>query len=472
MSLLGLRIAAACLVAIVPSAAVAQESGLDSFIGTLSIERGEVIFTRCDLGSSRYLLRDAVAAQAVASYKKNGRPAYADVVASYSEEGGRNVLTVDDFAAFEPGKSCHLLDALDALDQPGAGKLKDAPGHQRIAGSTATQGSLVGHYYVMGVMETGSELLLRPDGLFNWSLSYGAVDQDAQGAWHVENDNVVLVTSLPSVQKPIFSYLSTGPWTVEVERERGKRQRGAIEAVVRARCPIFPEPQIMATSVTLDGSTAASVRRERAATALAAAIAARSTAEMLAARLMLAPGALGTERPGPERVQQAMSDFLEARNVALEAAHDAGLAGPALADPVLPAACMMPPEEPAADHPSLSPSGLGIQILDPESEYPAGGITVALRFADGTEEQLVTDEAGLALASGSATASAVGATMHAKASAGAGMVSFAPVRSGIVRIGIDMRQLAAQPFETLHLRIVGGALVPNGAEMGRYERQP
>jgi hypothetical protein len=70
------------------------------------------------------------------------------------------------------------------------------------------------------------------------------------------------------------------------------------------------------------------------------------------------------------------------------------------------------------------------------------------------------------------TASAVGATMHAKASAGAGMVSFAPVRSGIVRIGIDMRQLASQPFETLHLRIVGGALVPNGAEMGRYERQP
>lgn len=131
----------------------------------------------------------------------------------------------------------------------------------------------------------------------------------------------------------------------------------------------------------------------------------------------------------------------------------------------------MPPE-PAADHPSLSPSGLAIQMLDPESDYPARGITVALPFADGTEEQLVADETGLALASGTATASAVGATMHAKASAGAGMVSFAPVRSGIVRIGIDMRQLAAQPFETLHLRIVGGALVPNGAEMGRYERQP
>jgi hypothetical protein len=88
------RIAAAWLMAIAPSAASAEESRLDSFIGTLSIERGDVIFTRCDLGNSRYVLRDAAGAQAVARYRAYGKPAYADVMASYSEEGSRNVLTV------------------------------------------------------------------------------------------------------------------------------------------------------------------------------------------------------------------------------------------------------------------------------------------------------------------------------------------------------------------------------------------
>lgn len=464
-------VAAALLTVVVPSATAAQESGLDSFIGTLSIEKGDVILTRCDIGSARYLLRDAAGAKAVARYRKDGTPAYAEVIARYSEEDGRDVLTVTDFADLTPGKSCHLLDALDALSQPDAPKLKDAPANRRIEGSTATQGSLVGHYYLMGVMETGSELLLRPDGMFAWSLSYGTMDQDAQGAWHVEHDEVVLVASAPSVQKPLFSYLSTGPWTAEAEQERRERDRRAIEATIRVRCPIFPAPEVRATSEEIGGVPALPVRRTRAATALRAAIAARSTVETLAARLMSEPATPGTERPGAERVRQAVSDWLNAREAALEAAHVADLAEPALADPTLPAVCTMPPDEPVGNTPALPP-GLGVRVLDPESDTPVRGMTVALQFADGTEQQLVTDRNGLALVSGNAPANAVGATIHAKTKAEPVKVSFAPVRSGIIRVGMDMRQLAARPFETLRLHIVGGALVPDTFDNGRYERQP
>jgi hypothetical protein len=465
------RVAAALLAVIAPAATVAQETGLDSFVGTLSVEQGNVILTRCDIGNARYLLRDAAGAKAVARYRKDGTPAYADVIARYSEEGSRNVLTVTDLADLTPGKSCHLLDALDALSQPNAPKLKDAPANRRIAGSTATQGALVGHYYLTGVMETGSELLLRPDGLFDWSLSYGAVDQDAQGAWHIEHDEVVLVTSAPSVRKPLFSYLSTGPWTAEAEHERRERERGVIEAAVRARCPIFPAPEVMATSAEI-GAPTLPVRRARAATALRAAITARSTVETLAARVMAAPAAPSTERPDTERVRQAMSDWLNAREAALEAADAAGLASPALADPILPALCTMPPDEPVGQTPASPPPGLGIQILDPESDMPARGIAVALKFADGTEQQLVTDRNGLALVSGNVSANAVGATIQAKTKASAVTVSFAPVRSGIIRVAMDMRQLAARPFDTLRLHIVGGALVPETFENGRYERRP
>ncbi|KQQ71931.1 hypothetical protein [Acinetobacter sp. Leaf130] len=40
-----------------------------------------------------------------------------------------------------------------------------------------------GHYYLNGVMEVGSELLLQPDGKFKWMLAYGALDQYAEGTW-------------------------------------------------------------------------------------------------------------------------------------------------------------------------------------------------------------------------------------------------------------------------------------------------
>ncbi|MEG3175600.1 hypothetical protein U1872_05105 [Sphingomonas sp. RB3P16] len=471
MSMRARRVAAALLAVVAPSATVAQEAGLDSFIGTLAVEQGDVILTRCDIGNARYLLRDAAGAEAVARYRQDGTPAYAEVIARYSEEGSRNVLTVTDLADLTPGKSCHLLDALDALSQPDAPKLKDAPANRRIAGSTTTQGVLVGHYYLVGVMETGSELLLRPDGLFAWSLSYGAVDQDAQGAWHVERDEVVLVPSAPSLRRPLFSYLSTGPWTAEAEQERRERERGAIVAAIRARCPIFPAPEVMATPAEI-GVPALPVRRARAATALRAAIAARSTVETLAARVMAEPATPGTERPGTERVRQAISDWLNTREAALQAANAAGLPNPALADPILPALCTMPPDAPVGKSPAAPPPGLGVQVLDPESETPARGIAVALKFADGTEQQLVTDRNGLALVSGKAAANAVGATIQAKTKTSAVTVSFAPVRSGIIRFGMDMRQLAARPFDTLRLHIVGGGLVPDTFANGRYERRP
>lgn len=40
-----------------------------------------------------------------------------------------------------------------------------------------------GHYYLSGVPELGSELLLKPDGSFQWMLAYGALDQTLQGRW-------------------------------------------------------------------------------------------------------------------------------------------------------------------------------------------------------------------------------------------------------------------------------------------------
>jgi hypothetical protein len=43
--------------------------------------------------------------------------------------------------------------------------------------------TLAGHYEMHGVMEVGSELLLKADGRFQYMLAYGALDELASGCW-------------------------------------------------------------------------------------------------------------------------------------------------------------------------------------------------------------------------------------------------------------------------------------------------
>ncbi|CDX32765.1 conserved exported hypothetical protein [Mesorhizobium sp. SOD10] len=54
-----------------------------------------------------------------------------------------------------------------------------------VAASACQPGDarLAGHYYLNGVMEVGSELLLKKDGSFEFALAYGANDQYGKGCW-------------------------------------------------------------------------------------------------------------------------------------------------------------------------------------------------------------------------------------------------------------------------------------------------
>jgi hypothetical protein len=52
---------------------------------------------------------------------------------------------------------------------------------------------LAGHYYLDGVMEVGSELLLKKDGSFEFSLAYGANDQYGKGCWVRKGSTVEVI---------------------------------------------------------------------------------------------------------------------------------------------------------------------------------------------------------------------------------------------------------------------------------------
>ena len=57
--------------------------------------------------------------------------------------------------------------------------------------ATAQPGSLAG-VYDGGQMEIAAALELKPDGRFNYALSYGALDEQAAGRWTVNGDRVLL----------------------------------------------------------------------------------------------------------------------------------------------------------------------------------------------------------------------------------------------------------------------------------------
>ena len=54
-----------------------------------------------------------------------------------------------------------------------------------------------GHYYLSGMTEVGSELLLKKSGEFEWVLMYGATDMAAQGTWKRDGQRIVLTPHTP-----------------------------------------------------------------------------------------------------------------------------------------------------------------------------------------------------------------------------------------------------------------------------------
>ncbi|MCH4249103.1 MAG: hypothetical protein LKF82_14970 [Acinetobacter populi] len=79
-----------------------------------------------------------------------------------------------------------------------------------------------GRYYLKGIMETGSTLILNPNGRFDFMLAYGAMDQSAQGQWWLNPTyhciGLAIDANLPS---QYFQFLSENQdqWTKEIFAE-------------------------------------------------------------------------------------------------------------------------------------------------------------------------------------------------------------------------------------------------------------
>ena len=89
-----------------------------------------------------------------------------------------------------------------------------------------------GHYYLSGVMEVGSELLLEKSGKFKWYLAVGSLDQYAEGTWW-KNQNCIGLKPNKKYTKylSIFpEYLDLSNKTLDVVWNDNRRQGAYLKA--------------------------------------------------------------------------------------------------------------------------------------------------------------------------------------------------------------------------------------------------
>jgi hypothetical protein len=105
--------------------------------------------------------------------------------------------------------------------------------------SAADVERVAGHYYLEGVREVGSELLLRPNGTFEFMLAYGALDESGAGAWSVVDGDVILqsagVAHRPTVTLAAASGVATTSIRIVVSDTHGQPVNGIEVDAVRPK---------------------------------------------------------------------------------------------------------------------------------------------------------------------------------------------------------------------------------------------
>ena len=327
--------------------------------------------------------------------------------------------------------------------------------------------ALTGHYYLSGVMETGSELRLKPDGRFDWYISYGAVDQVAQGRWGRNGPTVTLAADVPSADTPLVRADEVLPWDAEVERRLRDAAWSRQADAVAARCPWS---MASAASIFLpeDRPPPGAAELARAAGTKQAAESARDAAARAVARAVAA-GASEDDRAAADT---AMDDWYQAAYEMEQAHRDAGLPVPDIAAPALPPECRNPARD---DEAELAPEqwqrGVAALVGDPARELLLSRIGVTFVFSDGHRETAETNRSGWAFAPlrrGAAVEQLVIALPQANQAPVT--LPIQPLAEGVQTVFVDTQQLVGPPFVTMRLTVEGRDLIPEDMPRGRYSR--
>lgn len=433
----------------------------DIFIGMIVEQQGQLILERCDVGSTRYVLHNAVGAgDPLGDLRvlRQGNPQLqAELIASYREDRDGHILDVSAVGETVTGKSCHLIDAVEQM-------LADKP-----APDGKPDVALVGQYYLSGVMETGSELRLKADGRFDWYISYGAVDEVASGRWGRKGKTVTLLADLPFAGTPIFRADERLEWGSDAERFMREKARLKREAAVSALCPWNIASAASAPAfATDDRANPGPAEIAKAEQAKVVGEAARDAATQAAAKAVESDATDAAR----EAANTAMSAWHNAHYEMEQAYGAADIAIPQIGSPTMPAACELPMEDYWAAIPASDwQGGIAVVVGDPAREMRLSRVGVTFIYDDGHHEAAETGRGGWAFAPLRTGASVVQLALAMPAPVSRSeTLAIAPLAKGVQTVHADLQQVIKPPFEVMTLDIKGQDLVPDLMPRGRYSR--
>jgi hypothetical protein len=336
---------------------------------------------------------------------------------------------------------------------------------------------LAGHYYLSGIMETGSELLLKPDGAYEYYITYGAVDEFSRGTWQRIGDAVVLTHTKTPTGGPLFKLDSLELWDAGAEDYVQTARHEARVKVVEAACPFLAEPDMdnVAFSppmVTTDATVIPGATPPKVDDTLiylrakATEEQARQTYER-AVQVAMVPantnaGRHDTARDARYIWQSALVDLQIARN-------STDSEEPLPPTPKLPAICKFPAAIAASDIPEKDwVRGFGVIVGDPVAGAKFSNVTVRFHFADGRATDTKTQRRGFAWVEKRAGNPVTAISLSYQRGMDQQNSPFErfPIRNGtegVQRVIIDSRQLVAPPFDEMRLEITDKGLSrPNG----------
>ncbi|QCW27645.1 hypothetical protein FE772_20390 [Lysobacter enzymogenes] len=278
---------------------------------------------------------------------------------------------------------------------------------------------LAGRYALQGSPDAGSELLLKPDGRFEWSLRSGAMAQSATGRWNVGAGMVVLTAQAPAQPSALFSLDEVAPWNAGAQKRLDEFAQERYQALTEDACGYLRTYRVgleqgelgAATTAAADPggpTTRCSGAEGELAPALAALEQARLALETAAAAVRPIPwqrppsaieaaaaaaqaAATGVDRDGQDTADRAAQTYLERLQQARSCTPPPA-ALPALRDPRLGRERCL---DPAAQ---ADPSGgYAVVVGDPALHARAEGIGVEFVYSDGRSERSETSPGGWAL---------------------------------------------------------------------------
>jgi hypothetical protein len=342
---------------------------------------------------------------------------------------------------------------------------------------TETDKSLTGHYYLSGVMETGSELLLKPDGTYQWILMYGSMDAYSEGDWHTENGGdkkryVILKANIKNAAKEPVTFGEFEPWNEYLEQAAQDDEMADRNTARIGECPFLGDPSgegYTDAAMTPPYREVTADIKSEAENAVNAEVLAANNYGTLAAAAM---NAGAKDSPLQQKARDARIAWRAARDKARQAASDAGMYKHKSTEPVLPKQCVLEtwPQRPQDIEQSKWTRGIAIKIMNPLYESYINDVNVIFTLKSGKVIDRTTRGGGVAWIPRTADDRLVSITVIGNNGAGPKLYTFKVPETAEGYFPINVNNGAEDaPFTQMQLTVLGDALI--GFEgRGRYTR--